>query len=149
MGNSHIVSLELLIKPRLKNSASSEENICEIYLVLLKSQTHPLHSWKKLVHIQANCSKIKQCIFKPHMLSEKHWCNTVFQWFWIPFLTHPLVWRKKENMSRSTVLKSLLWMSDAFSMNDRHEQEFKNKAVGWRLRGIRLWRNEVSPDISY
>lgn len=33
---------------------------------------------------------------------------------------------------------SFLFMSDAFSMNHRHEQEFKNKAVGWRLTGIRL-----------
>lgn len=84
--NSHICSLELLIKPRLKNSAPSEENICEIYLALLKSQTHPLHSWKKLVQIEGNCNRMKQCIFKPHVLGEKHWINTDSEYLFSPIL---------------------------------------------------------------
>lgn len=118
MGNSHISSSELLIKPRLKNSASSEENIYEIYFILLKSQTHPLRSWKKLVQIQASCSKIQQYIFEPHVLGEKHWCNTLFQWLWIHFLTHPLLWRKKENMSTSTVLNIFFFVDDWCFLNE-------------------------------
>lgn len=33
---------------------------------------------------------------------------------------------------------SFLLMSDAFSMNHRHEQELKKKGMGWKLTGIRL-----------
>lgn len=105
IGNSHI--LELLIKSSLKNSASNEENIYEMYFILLKSQTHPLHSWKKFFRLRHIIAK---CIFKSHVVNEKCGCNTVFQCFWMPFLIYTVKEERKYVQVNSTQFFFCVWV---------------------------------------
>lgn len=103
--NSHISSLELLVKANIGKHTSTENKNIEKYIWFY---------WrvKPIVYILErslfSCKPIATKL--NNALSEKLWCNIALWWSQWSFFTYPLQWKKKENTSRSTELNAFIYL---------------------------------------